>query len=357
MSIDASLPPSEITGASGSDRSLPDARPIRLGRFGFLRPVYLAPMSGVTDLPFRRLAARFGCDVVVTEMVASEALAEGDPEMALRLAGEGMAPHVVQLAGREPQWMAEAARMAEANGADVVDINMGCPAKRVTTGWSGAALMRDLDLAVSLIRATVAATRLPVTLKMRLGWDRSSLNAPELARRAEAEGVCLVTVHGRTRDQFYEGRADWPAIRAVREAVSLPLVANGDVAGFLDAEAILTQAGADAVMIGRGAQGRPWLPGQVSRHLAGAAVPEAPTGSALADLVVEHHQAMLAHYGLVKGLRAARKHLDWYLEAAESEGTPVPPALRRAILTSTDIPAIHGQLRDAFAVATARRAA
>jgi tRNA-dihydrouridine synthase B len=338
------------------DTGMAPQRRVRLGRYQFQCPVYLAPMSGVTDLPFRRLAARFGCDVVVTEMVASESLAEGDPEMALRLAGEGMAPHVVQLAGREAHWMAEAARMAEANGADIVDINMGCPAKRVTTGWSGAALMRDLDLAVELIRATVAAVAVPVTLKMRLGWDRSSLNAPELARRAEAEGVRLVTVHGRTRDQFYEGRADWAAIRAVREAVSIPLVANGDVQDIDDARRILDLSGADGVMIGRGAQGRPWLPGAVSRALAGLEPQAAPDGDALADLVVEHHAAMIDHYGLPKGLRAARKHVGWYFDAAAA-GRAIPDTIRRSVLTATDVPAIHALIREALAGEPVRRAA
>ncbi|MEJ1159281.1 tRNA dihydrouridine synthase DusB [Prosthecomicrobium sp. N25] len=344
------------TNVSSSTPDVATQRCVRLGRYQFRCPVYLAPMSGVTDLPFRRLAARFGCDLVVTEMVASESLAEGDPEMALRLAGQGMAPHVVQLAGREAHWMAEAARMAEANGADVVDINMGCPAKRVTTGWSGAALMRDLDLAVELIRATVAAVRVPVTLKMRLGWDRSSLNAPELARRAEAEGVQLVTVHGRTRDQFYEGSADWPAIRAVREAIAIPLIANGDVLGLADARRILAESGADGVMIGRGAQGRPWLPGAVSRALAGAPSLPEPTGPELADLVVEHHAAMVEHYGAPKGLRAARKHLAWYFDAAEA-GRPIAAALRRVALTSFDIPAIHAAVREALAGTAVRRAA
>ncbi|WP_420875650.1 tRNA dihydrouridine synthase DusB [Prosthecomicrobium hirschii] len=318
--------------------------------------VYLAPMSGVTDLPFRRIVARFGPARVVTEMVASESLATGDADMALRLAGAGMAPHIVQLAGREAHWMAEAARMAEANGADVIDINMGCPAKRVTTGWSGAALMRDLDLAIDLIRATVGAVAVPVTLKMRLGWDRRSINAPELARRAEAEGVRLITVHGRTRDQFYEGRADWPAIRAVVEAVTVPVVANGDVQSFEDADAILAQSGAAGVMIGRGAQGRPWFPAAVQRYLATGTREEGPRGAALGDLVAEHHAAMIDHYGPERGIRAARKHIAWYFEAAEAH-LAVPAGLRTAILTSFDVEAVGRMLREAFDDRAPRRAA
>jgi nifR3 family TIM-barrel protein len=338
-----------------SNNQKPDRPPADLfDRLIAAKPVYLAPMSGITDLPFRRLAARFGCPLVVTEMVASESLAIGNPEMALKLAGEGMAPHIVQLAGREARWMTEAARMAEANGADVIDINMGCPAKRVTHGWSGAALMRDLGLAVELIRATVRAVALPVTLKMRLGWDAGSINAPELARRAEQEGVRLVTVHGRTRDQFYEGKADWTAIRQVRDAITIPLVANGDVQGFADADEILARSGADGVMIGRGAQGRPWLPGAVARHLAGEAVPEPPRGAALAALVLEHHAALLEHYGEPVGLRAARKHLGWYMAAAEAE---VPAALKAALMTSLDVAAIRRLIVDAFDRAPARRAA
>jgi tRNA-dihydrouridine synthase B len=332
------------------------ARSFALGRFAFDRPVFLAPMSGVTDLPFRRIAAQHGADVVVTEMVASESLTAGDDEMRLRMAGEGMSPHVVQLAGREAHWMAEAARMAEANGADIIDINMGCPAKRVTTGWSGAALMRDLDHALTLIEATVGAVSVPVTLKMRLGWDRGSINAPELARRAEDAGVQLVTVHGRTRDQFYEGSADWHAIRAVREATRLPLVANGDIESFEDALVILERSGADAVMIGRGAQGRPWFPGQVSRFLKGAAPEAGPDAVALGALVAGHYAAMLDHYGIPKGLRAARKHIAWYLDRFEAE-TGAETPLRAPLLTSTDPATVLALIREAFADGNTRRAA
>jgi len=331
---------------------------IRLGRYTFQRPVLLAPMSGVTDLPFRRIAAGFGADLVVTEMVASESFGKGDAEMSLRTAGEGMAPHMVQLAGREAHWMGEAARMAEANGADIIDINMGCPARRVTSGWSGAALMRDLDHALTLIEATVAAVTVPVTLKMRLGWDRASINAPELARRAEAAGVRLITVHGRTRDQFYEGRADWAAIRAVRAATALPLIANGDVGGFADADAMLAESGADGIMIGRGACGRPWLPAAVSRYFGTGERWDGPAGAALAELVVAHHESLVDHYGPVKGVLAARKHLSWYLDAYDARLGPVSrlddrdriAMARRVLLGATEAASIGAMIRSTFAL-------
>lgn len=295
---------------------------------------FLAPMSGVSDLPFRKLAARFGAGLVVSEMVACEQLVEGDAETRTRAEGEGLDLHVVQLAGREPHWMAEAARIAEAAGAAIIDINMGCPAKRVTTGYSGSALMRDLDHALTLVDATVGAVSVPVTLKMRLGWDRDCMNAPELARRAQDAGVQLVTVHGRTRNQFYKGEADWQAIRAVSEAVSIPVIANGDCVSIGAAETMLEQSGADGVMVGRGAYGRPWLPGQIGAHLNGTEPQSAPEGDALGDLALEHYDALIALYGLELGRRIARKHLGWYLD----QTADVPAALRQEILTS-DSPA------------------
>ncbi len=242
-------------------------KPLKIGDITVATPVLLAPMSGVTDAPFRRLAATLGAGLVVSEMTASNDLVNGRPMSLLRCEATGIGPHVVQLAGCEATWMAEGARIAEAGGADIIDINMGCPARHVTGGQSGSALMRDLDHALELIDATVAAVKVPVTLKMRLGWDDRSLNAPELARRAEAAGVRMITVHGRTRCQFYKGEADWGAVRAVKDAISVPLVVNGDITSFDKAITALEMSGADAVMIGRGAQGQPWLPGQIGRRL------------------------------------------------------------------------------------------
>src|SRR3954467_5852981 len=266
--------PRACTAASRSTTSrsvtIPDPRyskPIRIGDVEIANRAVLAPMSGITDAPFRRLAAQLGAGLVVSEMTASADLVNGQPMSRLRCEAAGIGAHVVQLAGCQAQWMAEGARIAEGAGADIIDINMGCPARHVTGGQSGSALMRDLDHALKLIEATVAAVKVPVTLKMRLGWDDRSLNAPELARRAEQAGVQMITVHGRTRCQFYKGTADWAAVRAVRNAVSVPLVVNGDVTSFEKVVLALEQSGADAVMVGRGAQGRPWLPGQIARRL------------------------------------------------------------------------------------------
>nr|CAD6605415.1 tRNA dihydrouridine synthase DusB [Pseudorhizobium flavum] len=286
----------------------------------------LAPMSGVTDLPFREIAWRWGAGLVVTEMIASRELAMSRGESWARLKRAGLGPHMVQLAGREPHWMAEAARIAADNGADIIDINMGCPAKKVTGGLSGSALMRDPVLALSLIEATVKAVDVPVTLKMRLGWDENSINAPQIARQAEEAGVRLVTIHGRTRMQFYEGRADWNAIRAVREAISIPLIANGDVQSPADARGILAASGADAVMMGRGAQGRPWHVGAIAGH-------PSPSCREQREIVAEHYEEMLAFYGREAGLRHARKHLGWYIDRL---ATSLPVEDKAAIFRSTD---------------------
>jgi nifR3 family TIM-barrel protein len=284
-------------------------------------------MSGISDLPFRRLAWRYGAGLVVTEMVASREFVCDSTESRIRAMGDGIRPHVVQLAGREPRWMAEAARLAEANGADIVDINMGCPAKKVTGGYSGSALMRDEARALGLIEATVAAVKVPVTLKMRLGWDENSINAPDIAARAEAVGIQAVTIHGRTRNQFYEGRADWNAISEVRERITIPLIANGDVETREDAVRILAASRADAVMIGRAARGRPWHVGWIAGN------DDTPgTSTEILDVVREHYQASLQHYGRDVGVRQFRKHLGWYLDRAAV--TP-PRELRSRILKET----------------------
>lgn len=299
----------------------------------------LAPMSGVTDLPFRRLAARFGAGMVVSEMVASETFVKGDAETQMRAEAQEGGLHVVQLAGREARWMGEAAKVIAGLGADVIDINMGCPAKKVTSGYSGSALMRDLDHALTLIDETVAAVDIPVTVKMRLGWDDTSLNAADLARRAENAGVRLVTVHGRTRCQFYKGTANWHAIRDVKDAISIPLIANGDCKSVEDAQTMLSVSGSDGIMIGRGAYGRPWLPGHVGHCLETGEHLEAPSGQALADLVAGHYEDMLSHYGEIAGVRIARKHLGWYLDDAVTRGASQCPANERRILMTSNSPA------------------
>ncbi|MFD2175433.1 tRNA dihydrouridine synthase DusB [Rhodobacter lacus] len=292
-------------------------------------PVLLAPMAGITDLPFRRIVARFGAGLVVSEMVASGEMLTAKPSVRAKARSElGLdLPSSVQLAGREARPMAEAAKVVADMGARIIDINMGCPAKKVTGGASGAALMRDPDHALRLIEAVVGAVDLPVTLKMRLGWDDGQINAPEIARRAEAAGVRMIVVHGRTRMQFYEGRADWGAIAAVSAVVSVPVVANGDIVDAPSAQIALAQAGAAGVMVGRGAQGAPWRLAQIAAALYGAPAPVLPQGAALVDLISEHYEAILGFYGEQVGLRLARKHLRWYAEAA---GAALIPEMMRA---------------------------
>ena len=318
-------------------------KPILIGSIELSNRAFLAPMSGVTDLPFRKLAHQYGAGLVVSEMIASQAFIEGEAEMQLKILSDDIAPHMVQLAGREAIWMSRAAKVAEEHGADIIDINMGCPAKRVTTGYSGSALMRDLDHALTLIDAVVDAVNVPVTLKMRLGWDDNSINAPELAKRAEDAGVQMITVHGRTRCQFYKGNADWQAVHAVREAVDLPLVINGDITSKSTAYEALKSSGADAVMIGRGAYGAPWLPALLSEKITEEYSQELKTDY---QAIINHHEEMLSFYGLESGIRQARKHLGWYLDKLKLPKSAGDQ--KRIIMTSFNPVEVHKTLESVF---------
>jgi tRNA-dihydrouridine synthase B len=294
---------------------------IPIGPLTLDMPVILAPMTGVTDRPFRTLVKRFGAGLTVTEMIASEAMIRDTRQSRQKAAWDpSEEPVSMQLAGCEPERMAEAARLNEGLGAAIIDINMGCPVKKVVNGHAGSALMREPDLARRIIEATVKAVKVPVTLKMRMGWDHASLNAPELARVAEDLGIQLITVHGRTRCQLYSGTADWAFVRRVKDAVRVPVIVNGDICSIADAEVALDQSGADGVMIGRGAYGRPWLIAQVMAALTGRPVPADPTLGQQHALVREHFAMMIALYGPVIGVNLSRKHLGWYTKGLPDSG-------------------------------------
>ena len=327
-------------------------KPIEIGPVRVESPVILAPMTGVTDLPFRRAVKRYGAGLTVSEMIASQAMIrETRQSVQKALWDPSEQPVSLQLAGCEPEVMAEAAKLNEQRGAAIIDINMGCPVKKVVNGWAGSALMRDLDLAAAIIDATVKAVSVPVTLKTRMGWDHDSLNAPELARIAEDLGVRMITIHGRTRCQLYKGTADWSFVRRVKDAVSVPVIVNGDINSVDDAREALRQSGADGVMIGRGAYGRPWLLAQAMAELNGGCWTE-PTLDEQLEVMLRQYDEMLSLYGRQTGVNLARKHIGWY-----TKGLPGSAELRNRVNQQDDPAIVVSMLKDFYGPWLTRAAA
>ena len=328
-------------------------KPIRVGPVTIEAPVILAPMTGVTDLPFRKIVKRYGAGLTVSEMIASQAMIRETRQSLQKAAWDPIEePVSLQLAGCAPREMAEAARLNEQRGAAIIDINMGCPVKKVVNGDAGSALMRDLPLAASIIEATVKAVSVPVTLKMRMGWDHASLNAPELARIAEDLGVRMITIHGRTRCQMYKGSADWSFVGKVKNAVSVPVIVNGDICSLDDARTALAQSGADGVMIGRGAYGRPWLLGQAMTDLTGGGHRPDPSMDEQLDIILEQYDAMQSLYGSQTGVNLARKHIGWY-----TKGLPGSAEFRNRVNMQDDPAVVVEMLREFYAPWLSRAAA